>query len=153
MRSPLLRTATSADAASIAGLLTELGYPSDEAATAGRLEVLLARADHEVLVADLAGSVVALCALRVEPSLIREGPQGRITALVVAEEHRGRGIGEALVRAAEGWLVERGAGRVVVNTALHRAGAHAFYDRLGYTRTGTRFARELVTSTRSSRRS
>ena len=143
MSAPRLRTATRADAASIAGLLTQLGYPSDGEATARRLEVLLASADHGVLVAELGRSLVGLCAVRVEPSLVRDGPQGRITALVVGEQHRGRGIGEALVRAAEGWLVERGARRVVVTTALHRAGAHRFYERLGYERTGTRFGREL----------
>jgi GNAT superfamily N-acetyltransferase len=52
-------------------------------------------------------------------------------------------VGTALVQAAEAWARYAGAARVHLTTATHRDGAHAFYRRLGYAATGTRFFRRL----------
>ena len=56
---------------------------------------------------------------------------------------RGRGLGRALVRAAETDLAARNITRVALNTRLTREEAHSFYERLRYKRNGFRFYKEL----------
>jgi GNAT superfamily N-acetyltransferase len=63
--------------------------------------------------------------------------------MVVDEGVRGRGIGSALVRAAEQALQAKGCYIVEVTSHLRRADAHRFYEKLGYERTSVRLAREL----------
>jgi hypothetical protein len=46
-------------------------------------------------------------------------------------------------RPGQGPARQRDAAGLVVTTAVHRAGAHAFYARLGYELTGRRYARPL----------
>jgi GNAT superfamily N-acetyltransferase len=53
------------------------------------------------------------------------------------------GVGKALVKAAEDWARHRGCERISVTTALHRAVAHAFYERLGYSHSGRRYTKVL----------
>lgn len=67
----------------------------------------------------------------------------QLTALVVPPEMRGRGVGRALVAAAEQWARAQGAERLVVTTALHRADAPLFYERLGFEHTGRRYVKKL----------
>ncbi|QOV42860.1 GNAT family N-acetyltransferase [Streptomyces chromofuscus] len=62
--------------------------------------------------------------------------EAEIRMLAVAPEARGRGVGEALVRAC----VERaratdGCTRIVLSTQRTMRSAHRIYDRLGFTRT------------------
>ena len=75
--------------------------------------------------------------------LHRSGPVGRLTALVVDERARGRGVGRALIDAAEGILIERGCVLIEVTSNKRRTDAHAFYERLGYTATSFRFAKPI----------
>jgi len=67
----------------------------------------------------------------------------QLTALVVRADMRGRGVGRTLVAAVERWAAARGADRLVLTTALHRAEAPAFYERLGFEHTGRRYARRI----------
>ena len=53
--------------------------------------------------------------------------------LLVAPEHRRRGLGVALAGAAAGWGRERGARFGVLQVALHNEGARALYARTGWT--------------------
>ena len=50
----------------------------------------------------------------------------------VAPEARGRGVGAALLRAVEGWAIDRGARRMKVETQNVNAGACRFYARQGF---------------------
>ena len=56
---------------------------------------------------------------------------------------RGRGVGRVLVGVVERWAADRGADRLVLTTAVHRAEAPAFYERLGFEHTGRRYARRI----------
>src|SRR5881392_3897001 len=68
---------------------------------------------------------------------------GRIIALVVSRESRRRGIGARLIAEAEKNLIQRGITRVTMTARFEREKAHQFYEKLGYARTGFRFAKNL----------
>jgi aminoglycoside 6'-N-acetyltransferase len=61
----------------------------------------------------------------------------------VAPEWRGRGVGSALMHAAEGWAAEQGATRIVLDLAAANEGALRLYQRLGYETHGLLMDREL----------
>jgi predicted N-acetyltransferase YhbS len=96
-----------------------------------------------VLVAELDGAVVGCLSTSAMRVLHRLAPVGRISMMVVDEVLRDRGIGAALVRAAEQALAAQGCRMVEVTSNLRRIDAHRFYERLGYAKTSLRLAREL----------
>ncbi|MCD8009279.1 MAG: GNAT family N-acetyltransferase [Lachnospiraceae bacterium] len=55
---------------------------------------------------------------------------GKIERVVTLEEYRGQGYGAAAIEAAEAWLAEKGAERILVNSRIASVG---FYEKLGYT--------------------
>jgi GNAT superfamily N-acetyltransferase len=136
----LVREVRAEDAASIAQLLTELGYPVETDAVPRRLEQL-GQAGDLVLIAELDGSIGGLAHLHVSPSIEHDRPAAKLSALVVAERHRGSGVGRALVEAVEAEARGRGCGLLFLTTAERRADAHRFYERLGFERTGRRYAK------------
>src|SRR5215216_623691 len=83
----------SVGAGPLASLLDELGYPSEE----GRIEARLARLTGNVFVAEEDGSVVGFAAFHIVFLLERDRALCRLTALVVGEAARRRGLGRALV--------------------------------------------------------
>jgi predicted N-acetyltransferase YhbS len=137
----VIRRAAPEDAAGIAPLLGELGYPSTPAQVEARLAAL--PANELVLVAVVEGQVAGLAGMRVEPLIELDEPWGRLTALVVGSRWRGRGLGESLVRAVEDEARGRGCAGVVLSSGNHRVDAHAFYERVGYESTGRRFSKRL----------
>jgi GNAT superfamily N-acetyltransferase len=143
MAPPVVRDARWEDAKEIARLSTQLGYPAEASSIPARLARLAACNDDRTLVAQVGNAIVGLETIHVRFTLNHDAPLGQITMLVIDEAHRGTGAGRALVTAAEEWVRERGCDRIIVNTALHRAGAHAFYERLGYTHGGRRYGKEL----------
>jgi GNAT superfamily N-acetyltransferase len=140
--SPAIREPRAEDAAAIATLLGQLGYPTGAAAVNGRLDRLRDAGDR-VVVAEVGGRVVGVASLHVSPSLEDDGPAGKLAALVVDEAHRGSGIGRALVDAMEAEARARGCAVFFLTTAERRADAHAFYERLGLEYTGRRYAKTL----------
>ena len=138
-----VRRAAEADAAAIAALSTQLGYPSEVGQAAERLHALQEQRDIRAFVAEQGGEVIGFVGLMVFPAFHRDGLHGYVTALVVDEKVRGSGAGRALMQAAEAWFAERGVKRVNLTTGLHREEAHEFYGKLGYTFTGKRFTRIL----------
>ena len=99
--------------------------------------------DRVVLVAELDGEVVGCLSTSVMRVLHRPAPVGRISMMVVDEALRGRGIGAALVRAAEEALAAQGCHMVEVTSHARRTEAHRFYERLGYETTSVRLAKTL----------
>jgi GNAT superfamily N-acetyltransferase len=135
-----IRDARPGDADAIAGLLAQLGYPTDAASAARRLERL---GDDRLVVAESDGSVTGLAQLHVSPSLEYDRPAAKLAALVVDSAHRGHGVGRALVAAIEAEARTRGCELLYVTTAERRADAHDFYERLGLEYTGRRYAKRL----------
>lgn len=96
------------------------------------------------MVAERDGSITGMCGLMVFPAFHRDGLLGYVTAFEVDESARGGGVGRALLAAAEVWFAERGVTRVNLTSALHRKGAHRFYERLGYEFNGRRYVKSLA---------
>lgn len=144
-----VRAARPEDAAALAGLLDELGFPAAAEVVVQRLAAL-ERSGEATLVglddggATAGGGVQGFVTVHVTPVLHRPTPVGRMTALVVTSRARRRGLGRALVAAAEAYLAEAGCALVEVTSNRDLAGAHAFYGRLGYALTSYRFRKALT---------
>jgi ribosomal protein S18 acetylase RimI-like enzyme len=61
-----------------------------------------------------------------------DGDKGRIPLIAVSSEHRGSGLGSALVRAALRWLYDAGAREVRVKTQATNIPATLLYERNGF---------------------
>lgn len=88
----------------------------------------------QLLVAAADGTdVVGTLQLSVIPGLSRQGAlRGQIEAVRVRADHRGHGLGEAMVRWAIGEARRRGCALVQLTTDASRVDAHRFYERLGF---------------------
>ena len=121
-----------ADAARVAVLTTQLGYPVETDEMARRLADVRTGRDDLVLVAvDAADSVIGWIHVA-RLALLEAGAVACINGLVVDEPARSVGIGRELVDAAETWARDRGATAIIVRSRSTRERAHRFYERLGY---------------------
>ena len=136
-----IRVATIADAAEIARLSAQLGYPAPVETFAARLRRLLDSRVHAVLVAvsDADRHLAGFIALEQRITL-ESGERVEIVGLVVDADARRGGAGRSLVAAAERWTGERGLDEVFLRSNVVRPEAHPFYEGLGYTRTKTQHA-------------
>ena len=138
-----LRPAFTSDARALAALVTELGYETTPEAMAARLARIDAHPDYGAVVADDAGKVLGLIGLQRALAFEYDTPYTRIAALIVAPGDRRGGVGARLVGHAETWARSRGCTLVVVASGLQRAGAHRFYESLGYETEGFSFVKAL----------
>jgi GNAT superfamily N-acetyltransferase len=131
-----VRPAVLPDAAVIARLSGELGYPSSPEQVKERLAGLQSHPEHAVLVAEAQVSpseshVVGWVHAYVERTL-ESNPTVELGGLVVEETWRGSGIGRLLMGQVECWARATGCETVTVRSNVVRERAHAFYQRLGF---------------------
>jgi GNAT superfamily N-acetyltransferase len=138
-----IRLARREDAAAIAALATQLGYPSAPKEVERRLASILESADHAAYVAEAGGQVAAWIHAFV-CRLLETDPHVEIGGLVVDEGFRGQGAGRRLVEQAEDWARRKGYRIVHVRSNIIRKGAHDFYERLGYSKTKTQDAFQKI---------
>jgi GNAT superfamily N-acetyltransferase len=139
-----IREAIARDAAAVAPLLGELGYPSSPAQAAERIGRIAADPFTWIIVAEVESDLAGLAALHVQNLVERDEPGCEVAGLIVGQRFRRRGIGELLMQALEDEARRRGGKVMVLNTAHRRADAHAFYEALGYEHTGRRYAKRLA---------
>lgn len=135
----LIRPARLEDAAEIATLSTELGYPTSEGEMKRRMEKLLQSNSYFLAVAENESRVIAWVAAE-KRLLLESGERAEIVGLIVTTSARRSGTGLALVKAAEAWAVEQGMPSISVRSNVARVESHPFYERLGYVRTKTQHA-------------
>jgi predicted N-acetyltransferase YhbS len=138
-----VRSATLEDADELARLFEQLGHPQTARDLADALASALADARAEVIVAEDGGAIVGVATCYFVPVVHDSRPWCRITALVVDEAHRGRGIGHMLAERAEAVAQSASCSRIEATSALHRTDAHRFYTGLGYGRTSAHFLKRL----------
>jgi GNAT superfamily N-acetyltransferase len=131
-----IRRAQVGDAAEMARLSTQLGYPMTVGDVTARLAALLPNERHYIAVA-VSGTRM-LGRVHVEHrSGIEAGDSAELMALVVDAAARRGGVGRKLVEVAESWALSRGLTRLVVRSNVARELSHPFYLALGYSRDKT----------------
>lgn len=144
MSDVIVRDARDDDADALAPLLATLGYPTAPSVVMARCRRLLHEdATARILVGVRGGRVLGVATLHVTPVIHRSTGVGRITALVVASDAQGTGVGRQLVDAAERHFQAVGIERVEVTSGTSHRPAYDFYRRLGYEDHGVRFAKPL----------
>jgi GNAT superfamily N-acetyltransferase len=138
----MIRLATQSDAAAVAGILALLGYQARIDDVRHRLETLETDRDW-VFVADRDG-VVGVIAVHVIPLLQTAGTVARITALIVAPEARGNGVGRQLVGAARTFARQTGCVRLEVTSGDGHADSPGFYAAVGFRADELRFVMDLA---------
>jgi GNAT superfamily N-acetyltransferase len=140
-----IRHAQIDDAAEMARLAGELGYPMSTAEMARRLGVLLTNERHYVAVAATSDHLRGWVHVEHRFSL-EGGDRAEIMGLVVDSSDRRRGLGRRLVDVAENWARAQGVSAVTVRSNAARELSHPFYEALGYSREKTQHVyRKVVT--------
>src|SRR5262245_161919 len=119
--------------------------PQTPAGYASFLQTQLEEPNTTVLVAEEQGEVVGYSYATVEgvDYMSLRGPAGVLHDLVVAFEHRGRGVGRLLLDETLAFLQAHGAPRVVLSTAEGNAVAQRLFADAGFRRTMIEMTREL----------
>ena len=138
-----IRDAESGDAAELAVLMCELGYETRREEMESRLKSILCNPAYRTFVATADGFVCGMIGTFTYASYEHNDASGRILAVITSSATRRRGIGRALIAAAEKDFAQRGITRIALDTRLSREDAHRFYESLGYERNGWRFVKQL----------
>lgn len=132
-----IRPVTASDTGALRPLLEQLGYALGEAEIKKRIARLVLSSEHCLVRAGGEdGAPLALLHVFGRPAL-EKPPEAVVQALVVREEARGCGVGQAMMAYAEAWAAAHGYRHVSLSSQVERDGAHDFYRRLGYDRYAT----------------
>jgi GNAT superfamily N-acetyltransferase len=126
-----IRRAKSSDAARLADLTGQLGYPATAAQIRERLRDIKPTEEHTVFVAESAKEVIGW--LHVSRQVLLESEvRAEVNGLVVADGQRSLGAGARLLATAEEWARKHGCKSMSVRSNVIRERAHKFYERNGY---------------------
>ena len=131
----MLRALKATDVASIHEINKEaLGYDFSPEETSSQLTKLSQDSHHFLLgyEDDTSHELVGYIHAEVYESLYSKAGFN-ILALAVLPQSQGKGIGKTLLQGLEQEAEKRGYNFIRLNSADHRTGAHAFYERVGYT--------------------
>jgi GNAT superfamily N-acetyltransferase len=138
-----VRAVEATDFEALADLMTQLGYETRASEMQMRMEPILANKNYATFVGISDGKACGMIGTLTCYTYEHNSPSARILALVVSEKMRGRGVGHALIGAAEQYLAQKNIKRIAVNARFERKEAHEFYEKLGYTKNGFRLVKEL----------
>lgn len=139
-----IRHAGDEDMQAIASLMYGLGFNHSAEEILRRWQLVEDHMSNPVLIAHDEQTAAGLIALHITPLLFYPEPLARITTLVVAPSFRRRGLGRALVAAAECLAKEAGCDTIELTTGHHRTGAHIFYQSLGFESLALRMEKRLT---------
>lgn len=134
------RRATAADIQSVAILFDQYRQfyeqAPDASGTRAFIEARLANNDSVVLIAEADGTDAGFTQLYPSFSSVSMAPIWILNDLFVAGEHRRKGVGRALMNAAQSFARDDGAKRLCLATADDNASAQALYESQGWQRDG-----------------
>lgn len=120
------------DSRDVAVLCAQLGYPSSEDQVRSRLNSLTGHRDQGLFVAEAPDGKVVGWVHVLGMRLLESDPFAEIGGLVVDQDHRGQGFGQALLGEAERWASKKGFADVRLRSNVIRAEAHQFYLKQRY---------------------
>ena len=103
------------------------GFREDVALVAIAEAITLREA--EILVATLRDRHVGLCSIYLDLNSVRFGRRAWVEDLAVDPEYRSRGVGRALLEAAQRWGIAHRATHLELDSGIDRTEAHRFYER------------------------
>ena len=131
----MLRDLIATDVEAICEINQEaLGYAFSLEETASQLAKLSQESHHYLLGFEDEAShqLLGYVHAEVDESLYSK-PGFNMLALAVLPQTEGQGIGKTLLQGLEEEAKKRGYNFIRLNSADHRLGAHAFYEKVGYT--------------------
>lgn len=145
-----IRPALDADAAAIAQLLEQFGYPTSTEQCLNRLRRMNADTFHTLVAIEtssdrceeLAG-FIGLLRLQVYTEC---ADIGWVLALAVGQRHRRKGIGTALLNSAESYFRRHGIEQMHLHSAKDNLAAHLFYQANGFSDVALRFQKRIGAS-------
>ncbi|MEW6038830.1 MAG: GNAT family N-acetyltransferase [Pseudomonadota bacterium] len=145
----VIRPARAGDVEALVGLLgtlfsIEADFAFDPDRSASGLALLIGSGTDRVLVAEFEGRVIGMCSVQTLISTAEGGRAGLVEDMVVAEDFRGKGIGQRLLGEIERWAAEAGLTRLQLLADRANEPALAFYDRLGWQRTALVGLRKML---------
>jgi len=140
-----VREAGEGDLDVVARLLEELHDPPTVVVDALAWRSMLSQLKRTILIAEIDGEPAGTADLMVLPNLTNGAlPRANVENVAVAAWCRRRGVGRALMAEVERRAVEAGCYKIMLMSALHRTGAHRFYQEIGYERVAEGFRRSLA---------
>lgn len=127
-----IRKARITDAARLAELSGQLGYPATAAEITKRMRKLPGGTHDALFVAESPHAGVVGWTHVSVTHLVEVGTRAELNGLVVAKGQRSLGAGTLLLAAAEGWACRHGCPSMSVRSNVIRERAHKFYLRNGY---------------------
>jgi ribosomal protein S18 acetylase RimI-like enzyme len=138
-----IRSATTEDREAILALVPRLaqhGTPPGRDAgqiAATDLQTIAAAIDARtaetaLLTAEHDGSIVGFIHVKTVTDYYTQQPIGHVSDIVVASRAEGRGVGRALIAAAEDWARSRGYTWMQLNVLVGNTAARSLYEQLGY---------------------
>ena len=143
-----IRKAREQDCEELARLASQLGCPVLGEVMRLRLQRLLASPGDVIFVAEFSGGGLAGWIHGVLSQFLESDHRVEIGGLVVDERFHRQGVGRGLVQRVEDWAIEHGVMHASVRCRTTRAGAHLFYESLGYKQIKTQivFRKSLSTA-------
>ena len=135
----VIQRATVKHVDSLLPLLHELGYNTSRTTLVSQIGRYVDSEQAVVFAAFVDDELVGLISGFLIPALHQPGNIGRITALIVTEKVRARGIGSKLIQELENWFLRSKCLRYEVTSGEDRDDAHRFYKAKGYAPSSCRF--------------
>ncbi len=122
-----IRTAKNTDEAEVTALWRACGLVVSYNDPASDYRFALAKQNSDILVGVIPGEKIIASAM-----VGHDGHRGWLYYVAVAPDHRSKGFGRAMVRAAEEWLATRGVAKAQLMVRETNTQVAAFYERVGF---------------------
>ncbi|MDD2464931.1 MAG: GNAT family N-acetyltransferase [Desulfobulbus sp.] len=113
----------------------EEDFAADTARQRQGLSLMLQNCQGRVLVAETGGRVLGMCTGQLVISTAEGGPSILVEDMAVFPDHRGKGIGRALLAALTSWAKEKGATRMQLLADKNNQPALGYYRHLKWQET------------------
>ena len=122
------------DAAQVAFLMEQLGYPIDEENMKKNIQLYSTFPHQKAWIAVCENQIIGCIAVAIVHYFHASRSILRVIAMIVDQDHRRKGIGKKLMEVAEEYALSMGCSHVELSSGAHRKklGSHDFYRSLGY---------------------